>query len=446
MPALTFSKSLVLTNSLHSLFQENCSVLVYSTASEPESTRCSITPPPPPASEPDLSGLTEEEELAKNSLEAEKVELGESLQTDRSKGTVRRATRQLEQKIKQDVSSSPLLSSALSCPSQRSVVSTSSRDRSENTSDLFLDLSTVPAHHHQPENRAEVKVEKEEPSPVEEGMGKGCKIRLREEECGHTGFLEMDTSVSDLKQSHSTPSRSSSEAVFKLEGVTEEETSTDCLSQDHLREMWETLRQLGAFLCQLSSGSDRRLSHPWAGKEHKRGWVVQERAKEVEARMRQAGLTPPSLIKRSASLAKLGSLDLSANDLSELELSPAPPSPCTAKPRPHSLNDDTSKKKRVLPRRTPSLPPSCTSRLPPTRSHSDKRLKNCQTGEVQHKVPMPPPVSPSSNEYCRQGKVPDPANTPVPEAALISVATRQQYGRTHPLRRLKKRTSNYHTM
>lgn len=358
---------------------------------------------------------------------------------------MRRATRQLEQKMKQDASSPTLLSSALSCPSQHSVVSTSSRDRTENTSshvDLFLDSSTVPAHHHQPEETAE----KEEPSSVEEGMGKGCKIRLREEEHGHTGFLE---SLSHLKQSHSTPSRSSSEmAVFKLEGVTEKETSTDCLSQDDLKEMLETLRQLGAFLCQMRSGSDKRLSHPWAGKEQKRGWSGQERAREVKARMRQAGLTPPSLIKRSASLAKLGSLDLSADDLSELELSPMSSSlssssslPRTAKPRPHSFTDDTSKKKRVLPRRTPSLPPSCTSRLPSTGSHLDKRLENCQTGEVQHKVPMP---LPSSNECWRRGTVPEP----VPAPALISVATLQQYGRTHPLRRLKKRTSNsyYHTM
>lgn len=423
----------------------------FSTASELESTRPSASPPPPPAYQTDSSDLKEEEELVKNSPEAEKVELGEAIQGDWSKGTVRRATRQLEQKMKQDVSASTLLSSALGCPSQCAVVSTSSRDRTESSSshlDLFLDLSTVQAHHHQPEETVEIKVEKEEPSPVEEGLGKGCKIRLREEECGHTGFLETDTSLSHLTQSHSTPSRSSSEAVFKLEGVTEKETSTECLSQDHLREMLETLRQLGAFLCQVSSRSDKRLSHPWAGKEQKRGWVVQERAREVEARMRQAGLTRPSLIKRSASLAKLGSLDLSANDLSELERKSASSSPRTPKPRPHSFNDDTSKKKRVLPRRTPSLPPSCTALLPSTGSHLDKRLENCQTGEVQHKFHVRLPVSPSSEECFRQGKVPDPAYAPVPAPALISMATRQQYGRTHPLRRLKKRTSNsyYHTM
>lgn len=416
--------------------------MVYNPVSEVESIKPSRTPPPPSASQPDSSSSKEEEELVKNPPEAKNAELGEVLQGDWTKGTVRRATRQLEQKMKQDVSSSTLLPNALSCPLQHSFVNTSSRDGTESTSphvDLFLDLSTVPAHHHQPEEP-----ETEESLPIEEGMGKGYKIRLREEERGHTGFLETDMSLSHLKQSHSTSSRSSSEAVFKLAGVTEKETSTDCLPQDHLREMWETLRQLGAFLCQVSSGSDKCLSHKCAGKEPKRGWMLQERAREVEARIRQAGLTPPSLIKRSASLAKLGSLDLSANDLSELELKSSTPSPSfllTAKPRPPSFTDDTSKKKRVLPRRTPSLPSSHPSS---TGSHLAKRLEICQTGEVQHKFPVHLPVSSLSNECRRQAKVPDP----VPAPALISVATRHQYGRTHPLRRLKKRTSNsyYHTM
>uniref|UniRef100_A0A8C6TLN3 protein-serine/threonine phosphatase n=1 Tax=Neogobius melanostomus TaxID=47308 RepID=A0A8C6TLN3_9GOBI len=47
------------------------------------------------------------------------------------------------------------------------------------------------------------------------------------------------------------------------------------------------------------------------------GW---HRAIELEARLRQAGLTPPSLMKRSASLAKLDCLELSANDLNDLDL------------------------------------------------------------------------------------------------------------------------------
>lgn len=40
---------------------------------------------------------------------------------------------------------------------------------------------------------------------------------------------------------------------------------------------------------------------------------------DLEVRLRQAGLTPPSLLKRSASLAKLDHLQLSTLDLSDLE-------------------------------------------------------------------------------------------------------------------------------
>uniref|UniRef100_A0A8B9KK85 protein-serine/threonine phosphatase n=1 Tax=Astyanax mexicanus TaxID=7994 RepID=A0A8B9KK85_ASTMX len=208
-----------------------------------------------------------------------------------------------------------------------------------------------------------------------------------------------------------------------------------------------------SFLCQVSRRSDRRLSQPWAGKDQRKGRSVRERAKEVEAKIRQAGLTPPSLIKRSASLAKLGSLELSANDLSELELSPSSVSPpTTIKPRPHSFTEDTSKKKRVVPRRTPSLPSPCTSSPSSTGSHSDKTLEDQRTGEGgdsdSDEDPAPLPVSPTHNPCWRQGRAPDPLYAPAATPALISVATRQQYGRTHPLRRLKKRTLNcpYHTM
>ncbi|KAM3875538.1 uncharacterized protein ssh2a [Diretmus argenteus] len=79
------------------------------------------------------------------------------------------------------------------------------------------------------------------------------------------------------------------------------------------------------------------------------GW---QRAMELEARIRQAGLTPPSLMKRSASLAKLDCLELSANDLSDWDLrlhtrvllsNHQDPSPMVP-----SHPDDTWKKQRVL--------------------------------------------------------------------------------------------------
>uniref|UniRef100_A0A8B9KQ47 protein-serine/threonine phosphatase n=1 Tax=Astyanax mexicanus TaxID=7994 RepID=A0A8B9KQ47_ASTMX len=278
-----------------------------------------------------------------------------------------------------------------------------------------------------------------------------------QKKCEHNGFSEEHVSLLHSRQSHSTPSSSSPAVVLHLEGVTEKESSTDRPSEPRLavdmRETWETLKELGAFLCQVSRRSDRRLSQPWAGKDQRKGRSVRERAKEVEAKIRQAGLTPPSLIKRSASLAKLGSLELSANDLSELELSPSSVSPpTTIKPRPHSFTEDTSKKKRVVPRRTPSLPSPCTSSPSSTGSHSDKTLEDQRTGEGgdsdSDEDPAPLPVSPTHNPCWRQGRAPDPLYAPAATPALISVATRQQYGRTHPLRRLKKRTLNcpYHTM
>lgn len=443
--------------------EESCSVCsVYDVTSELEH---SVTPPPPPTSQPVSSSFREEEELIKSTpegAETEKVELDEAAHSDWPKGTVQRATRQLEQKMKQEleVPSSTLHSCALGCLSHRSTASASSRERTEDTTshtDLTPDLSTVSAHHHQPESTVEEKMEREEPSPAEEGMGKGGEIRLREEECEHTGFSEEHVSLLHSRQSHSTPSSSSPAVVLHLEGVTEKETSTDRPSEPRLpvdmRETWETLKELGAFLCQVSRRSDRRLSQPWAGKDQRKGRGVRERAKEVEAKMRQAGLTPPSLIKRSASLAKLGSLELSANDLSELELSPSSVSPpATIKPRPHSFTEDTSKKKRVVPRRTPSLPSPCTSYPSSTGSHSDKTLEDQWTGEGgdsdSDEDPAPLPVSPTHNPCWRQGRAPDPLYAPAATPALISVATRQQYGRTHPLRRLKKRTLNcpYHTM
>uniref|UniRef100_A0AAR2IHT2 protein-serine/threonine phosphatase n=1 Tax=Pygocentrus nattereri TaxID=42514 RepID=A0AAR2IHT2_PYGNA len=452
--SLTFSFSVSILSS-----QESFSVSVYDDVSELEPIRHSVILPPPSTSQHVSSSSEEEEELVKSTpqgAEMEKVVHGEALQTDWPKGTVRRATRQLEQKMKQDVSSSMLLSCALGCPSLRSTVSTSSRDRTEDTSshtDLTPDPSTVSAHHHQPESTVEEKMEKEEASPIEEGMGKGGEIRLREEECGHTGISEEDASLLHLRHSHSSQSSSSPAMVLQLEGVTEKETSTDCPSEPRLvvdmRETWETLKELGAFLCQVRGRSDKRLSQPWAGKEQRKGRSVQERAKEVEARIRQAGLTPPSLIKRSASLAKLGSLELSASDLSELERSPASVSPPTVKPRPHSFTDDTSKKKRVLPRRTPSLPSSCTSYLSSAGSRTDKTLEDHRTEEGEHsdRDEAPTPL-PSSSQCWRREMVQDPSYGPAPAPAIIPVAIRQQYGRTHPLRRLKKRTLNfpYHTM
>ncbi|CAL8344903.1 unnamed protein product [Arctogadus glacialis] len=79
------------------------------------------------------------------------------------------------------------------------------------------------------------------------------------------------------------------------------------------------------------------------------------RAVALEARIRQAGLTPPSQMKRSASLAKLDRLELSANDLSDWDLRPPHQAPYShprrcgrAASQPHPGPDDSWKKQRVL--------------------------------------------------------------------------------------------------
>uniref|UniRef100_A0A671S0R5 protein-serine/threonine phosphatase n=1 Tax=Sinocyclocheilus anshuiensis TaxID=1608454 RepID=A0A671S0R5_9TELE len=420
---------------------ESCSVSVHNTVSEKESIRHSVTLPPPPISQPVSSSSSEEEEFTQATsaeAEKEKVEHGKDQQSDWPKGTVRRATRELEQKIKQEVSSATLVTLAPACPSRRSPVNTSSREKTEETSSqthLTPNPSTVSTRHHQPQNNTD-KVEKDESlSADEDRTGRESERPLREGE-------RMNTGLTHSRQSHSISSSSSLAMVLQLEGITEQEsyTDSDCLPgrcPKYMRETWETLKELGAFLWQVSGCSDRRLSQPWSRREQRKGRAARERTKEVEARIRQAGLTPPSMMKRSASLAKLGSLELSPVDLSELDLSPVLLSAPTSKPRSHLFSDDTSKKKRVLPHCTPALPSSSNDDETEEAEYSD-----CDV------VPMPLPLSPPSNQCWRRDNAQEAAGyAPLPAPALIPVATRQQYGRTHPLRRLKKRTINpYHTM
>ncbi|XP_016342620.1 protein phosphatase Slingshot homolog 2-like isoform X2 [Sinocyclocheilus anshuiensis] len=437
--------------------KESCSVSVHNTVSEKESIRHSVTLPPPPISQPVSSSSSEEEEFTQATsaeAEKEKVEHGKDQQSDWPKGTVRRATRELEQKIKQEVSSATLVTLAPACPSRRSPVNTSSREKTEETSSqthLTPNPSTVSTRHHQPQNNTD-KVEKDESlSADEDRTGRESERPLREGE-------RMNTGLTHSRQSHSISSSSSLAMVLQLEGITEQEsyTDSDCLPgrcPKYMRETWETLKELGAFLWQVSGCSDRRLSQPWSRREQRKGRAARERTKEVEARIRQAGLTPPSMMKRSASLAKLGSLELSPVDLSELDLSPVLLSAPTSKPRSHLFSDDTSKKKRVLPHCTPALPSSSASLVSSTGSHMIGHAENDdETEEAEYSdcdvVPMPLPLSPPSNQCWRRDNAQEAAGyAPLPAPALIPVATRQQYGRTHPLRRLKKRTINpYHTM
>uniref|UniRef100_A0A671TXT8 protein-serine/threonine phosphatase n=1 Tax=Sparus aurata TaxID=8175 RepID=A0A671TXT8_SPAAU len=232
------------------------------------------------------------------------------------------------------------------------------------------------------------------------------------------------------------------EGVTELESCTDWDCSTDGPYSDIImRETWETLCELGAFLQQVSGGGVCKARHvdqvfDLSGRApQKRGSSVQKRVREVEARIRQAGLTPPSLMKRSASLAKLGCLELLANDLSEWELSRSSSSsvaPSSAEPPIHTASDE-SKKQRV------HNSPSSDGQQPEVHAIGVERLSD--TAETS-----PPPSSPPPNAQGAQ--LPNSDQDSLHFSGPTLITTRQQYGRTHPLRRLKKRTVStlYHTM
>ncbi|XP_034023831.1 protein phosphatase Slingshot homolog 2 isoform X2 [Thalassophryne amazonica] len=155
-----------------------------------------------------------------------------------------------------------------------------------------------------------------------------------------------------------------------------------------------------------------------------KGW---HGAAELEARIRQAGLTPPSLMKRSASLAKLDCLELSASDLSDwdirtgthrtsssehqntLHMSPSP-------------SDDAWKKQRVFPQ---------TSYVEKLHDAKDA------DGASSHPSPL------SSSSTCHQRDRIDEAEKPGDggNGALAAPTARQQ-GRGHTSRRPRKASAD----
>lgn len=361
------------------------------------------------------------------------------LYSDWTRGSVRRVTRQLEQRMKQEhdppspSSSPPSLSSSSSCSqwrpsgatmSQVSVDSTVQEDKEEDDGKLGP-------------------VKRESGDVVEMGDLGNDDGRTKEHK-----FQPADTRLLSTSSSfhHSAHSPFASVNFLCLEGVTELESGTDwdCSTEaPHsdiiMRETWETLCELGAFLQQVSVGGackarcvDQVFGFS-ARATQKRSSSVQKRVKEVEARIRQAGLTPPSLMKRSASLAKLGCLELLANDLSDWELSRCSVTPSSAEPPIHTASDE-SKKQRV------HTSPSSAIQQPEVVGIGVERLP--EAGETS------PGVSPPSNQSLPSCELPNSGQDSLHSPGLTLITTRQQYGRTHPLRRLKKRTAStlYHTM
>lgn len=219
---------------------------------------------------------------------------------------------------------------------------------------------------------------------------------------------DLNTSAQSQRQSQSQCCQTLPQACssqMTVDGVTVQESDTDdrlksrdrggcgpsCEAQtrlvrgsQELERIQQTLEELQAFLhegisLETTYSQDQELEQPqglrdimdpgpdtWVSSGLEVGQRLQEiqegkgfsllagwhRAVGLEARIRQAGLTPPSFMKRSASLAKLDCLELSANDLSDLDLrqhtmtASCYSQDCFSMPPSH--HDDTLKKQKVL--------------------------------------------------------------------------------------------------
>lgn len=382
--------------------------------------------------------------------EEEEDEAPAGLYSNWTRGSVRRVTRQLEQRMKQEhetpspSSSPPSLSGSSSCSDRRPASVHLMTVSDPQDASVCLQVVNTVQEEQEEEERDDGKVgpvQMESSDVVEmEALGNN-DVSTKGHKPADTRFLSTSSSVH-----RSAHSPFDSINFLCLEGVTELESGTDwdCSTEaPHsdiiMRETWETLCELGAFLQQVSVGGapkarcvDRVFGLSMRTAQ-KRGSSAQRRFREVEARLRQAGLTPPSLMKRSASLAKLGCLELLANDLSEWELSRSSAAPSSAEPPIHMVNDE-SKKQRVH-----NSPPSA-GQQPEVLGMGAERLS--EAGEPSTPPPSPP-LSPQQAE-----NLPNAGQDSLHSPASTLMTARQQYGRTHPLRRLKKRTAStlYHTM
>uniref|UniRef100_A0A3Q2QAI0 protein-serine/threonine phosphatase n=1 Tax=Fundulus heteroclitus TaxID=8078 RepID=A0A3Q2QAI0_FUNHE len=352
------------------------------------------------------------------------------LYSDWTRGSVRRVTQQLEQRMKQEHETPLASSSSLSVAGNTSCSQPRPSSFHSTTASGSQD--------------AGVRTLEEE----REGRGGGTFSPAgRENALGVLGNIDKSTKGHKLQPAearllstsspfqHSVPSPFASVNFLCLEGVTELESCVDwdCFTEGPhadiaTRETWETLCELGAFLQQVGSGG--ACTSQVSGSAPKQGSGMQKRFREVEARIRQAGLTPPSLMKRSASLAKLGCLELLANELSELERScsaaaAAPSSPALLQPA-----SDESKKQRV--------------HSSPSSSSKEPEAPNVTATSLSAAGESPPPSDRSPPKEKLPNAEQDAAGSPGPTL----LTNRQQYGKTHPLRQLQKRTVStpYHTM
>uniref|UniRef100_A0A8C2TNP9 protein-serine/threonine phosphatase n=1 Tax=Coturnix japonica TaxID=93934 RepID=A0A8C2TNP9_COTJA len=278
------------------------------------------------------------------------------------------------------------------------------------------------------------------------------------------------------------PNSSALPCVIHLEGVTEQSTSTD----DEPTTLCSTVgavalpfRDGSQAPCHGGAGSSTSLhttnvdlldisflccSLPHSSSSHSVGerssspGLVKQRAKEIEARIRHAGLTTPSQMKRSASLAKLDCLDLSKDDLSEREAASRCSSPilltCVSLGSGfHKGRSEQSLESSPCRKHHPSSPPTLGDPKPAQHFVEQLRTAEC----IAQSKPVQRPLAQYAKECgsSQHSSAPStgPAWTAPQEGPSVSAAPRQQHGRTHPLRRLKKssdrkRTTNplYNTM
>ncbi|XP_056612709.1 protein phosphatase Slingshot homolog 2 isoform X1 [Triplophysa dalaica] len=370
---------------------------------------------PPPSLNPHLTATPEEDK------EAASVPHSPS---DRPSGSVRRATEQLELLLRQgqDLPRSTLPSPCLDSPEPQSH-SSPPEDSVE---------STCSEHQKPADGKYSTKVLDDEDSGIIHDP---------------SFSVYLEGSVSVKADSITINPSSASSSLLWLEGVTELETDVDdklkppgrlACSNEDLEMIQETLRELQAFLYEAGGLGDcvghsedkqiplgqrnciqgeQRALDPKAS-------AVWQRAMEIEARIRQAGLTPPSLMKRSASLAKLDRLELSTHDLSDWDFQPLAAgfsqtscflSTCDSLPLTHSV-DDVHKKQRVLPQGPP--PPESAVQV----------TEKSWTEDSAH-------LSPSCPEQSQEGgSGPCEPSTIQP---IVSMSTRQ-HAKTRHIRRFRK--------
>ncbi|XP_010640525.1 protein phosphatase Slingshot homolog 2 isoform X3 [Fukomys damarensis] len=201
------------------------------------------------------------------------------------------------------------------------------------------------------------------------------------------------------------------------------------------------------------------------GLSHSPG-VVKERAKEIESRVIfQASIPKPSQMRRSASLAKLGYLDLCKNCLPERE-SVSSESPHLKMLQPFIRTDSGM---HAMEAQAPPENPGASQNTEPTK-YFVEQLKTTECIAQSKPVERPHVQYAKEFGYSQQCLLPragqeltsSEGGLPLLQtqglqgagpAPGLAVEPRQQHGRTHPLRRLKrtndkKRTTNplYNTM